>query len=190
MIISRKVHDKIQLYVQRLEKFAGRSWYPALIGFLAALDCFVIVIPNDGILIASSMLIPRRWALYGFSISVGSTIGALALSFLVKTMGLPWILEFYPTINQNEIWFMTEKFFQEYGLIVVFAVGASPFMQQPVIILAGLANISLTSLTLMFFAGRFLKFMLLAYLGSHSPKLLKRIWGMKDELKDAGVKLD
>jgi membrane protein YqaA with SNARE-associated domain len=190
MIITQKFHKKIQLLVQRLEKFAGRPWYPIIIGILAALDCFVIVIPNDGILVASCMLIPRRWAVYGLSISLGSTLGAIALSILVKTMGLPWILKFYPGIGQSEIWFMTEKFLQEYGLIVVFAVGASPLMQQPVIILAGLANIPLVSLALMFFSGRFLKFMILAYLGSHSPKLLKKIWGMKDELKDAGVKLD
>ncbi|MCM2349440.1 MAG: hypothetical protein NDI69_05415 [Bacteriovoracaceae bacterium] len=63
-------------------------------------------------------------------------------------------------------------------------------MQQPVIILSALANTPLIDLAAVIFAGRFLKFNLMAYLGSHSPRLLKKMWGMKDELKDVGVKIE
>ena len=84
----------------------------------------------------------------------------------------------------------TENFFNKYGLFVVFAFGVSPLMQQPVIILSALANTPLFELAAVIFAGRFIKFNLLAYLGSHSPRLLKKMWGMKSELKDAGIKID
>lgn len=185
-----KLHAQIRNYVQKLEQYADRIWYPPLIGFLAALDNLIIIIPNDGILIASSMLIPKRWAIFAISIAIGSTIGAVALGLLVENQGLPWILEFYPGIDQSAIWTWTDKFFGEYGLLLVFAIGASPIMQQPVIILAALANTPLYNLAAVIFAGRFLKFMVMAFLGSHSPRLLKKIWGLKDELKDAGVKID
>lgn len=189
-MLAPKLHKKIRGYVSRLEKFADRPWYPPLIGILAALDNLVIVIPNDGILVASCMLIPRRWAIFALCVAIGSTLGAMILSSVVAMHGLPWILDFYPGINQSEFWSLTDQFFNQYGLLVVFAIGASPLMQQPVIILAGLADTPLMKLAAALFAGRILKFMIMGYLGSHSPKLLKKIWGLKDELDDAGVKID
>lgn len=189
MSFRKKLHSTIQTYVQKLEAHADRSWYPPLIGLLAALDNLIIIIPNDGILVASSMLIPKRWALFALNITIGSTIGALALFFLVEHQGLPWILNFYPGLDQSQMWMLTDQFFDKYGLIVVFVVAISPLMQQPAIILAALAHIPPLELTAAIFLGRFIKFNLLAYLGSHSPKILKKIWGMKDELTDAGVKL-
>lgn len=136
------------------------------------------------------MLIPKRWYVYGISITIGSTIGALTLSALVQYHGLPWFLEFFPGVDKTDIWMLTEKFFNEHGLLVVLIIGATPLMQQPAIILSALAGNSLVELIPAFFIGRFLKFMLMAYLGSHSPKLLKKIWGMKDELDEAGVKIE
>lgn len=189
MSIRKKLHSAIQTYVQKLEQHADRSWYPPLIGLLAALDNLIIIIPNDGILVASSMLLPKRWALFALNITIGSTIGALALFYLVEHQGLPWVLNFFPGLEQSQMWIITDQFFDKYGLIVVFVVAISPLMQQPVIILAALAHIPPLELTVAIFIGRFIKFNILAYLGSHSPRLLKKFWGMKDELADAGVKL-
>jgi membrane protein YqaA with SNARE-associated domain len=190
MSMSDRLHLKIQTYVHKMEQFADRSWYPALIGLLSALDNLIVIIPNDGILVASSMLVPKRWMIFALSISIGSTLGAIALSLLVEHHGLPWVLEFFPEIDKSQVWIWTESFFNKYNLLVVFAVGVSPLMQQPVIILSALANTPLPELTAAIFAGRFIKFNIMAYLGSHSPRLLKRIWGMKGELKDAGIKIE
>lgn len=189
-MIAKALHAKIQVYVAKLEQFADRVWYAPFIGLLAALDSIFVVIPNDGILIASSMLVPKRWLIFAVCVATGSTIGAVTLGLVVEHQGLPWILEYYPGIDQSEVWKWTEDFFDEYGLLVVFAIGASPLMQQPVIILAGLADTPLLNFAVALFIGRILKFSLMAYLGSHSPKLLKKMWGLKDELKDAGVKID
>lgn len=72
-----KLHLKISQYIKIMQQFANRLWYPPLIGFLAALDNFIVIIPNDGILISSSMLTPRRWFVLAFTVAVGSTIGAI-----------------------------------------------------------------------------------------------------------------
>lgn len=190
MTSSDRLHSKIQLYIKKLEQFADRIWYAPFIGILAALDNLIIIIPNDGILVASSMLIPKRWVLFATSVTIGSTIGAMALSYFVKIEGLPWVLEYFPEMDQTFIWTWTSTFFDKYGLAVVFAVALSPIMQQPVIILSALANTPYSQLAAVIFLGRFLKFLLMAYLGSHSPRLLKKFWGMKSELKDVGIKLD
>lgn len=188
-MLNKKLHQKIQYYVQWLEQFADRPWYPALISFLSVLDNFLIVIPNDGILVASSMLIPKRWFIFATTVAIGSTIGSLLFCELVEAQGLPWILEFYPGLNETEIWKWTERFSVDYGVLIVFVVAILPITQHPALILGALANTPFLQLVLAIFIGRYLKFLLMAYLGSHSPKLLKRIWGMSDEMKDAGVEI-
>jgi membrane protein YqaA with SNARE-associated domain len=190
MKILEELHATIQTYVVKLEKHTDRIWYAPLIGILAALDNIIIIIPNDGILIASSMIAPKRWSIFAISVAIGSTVGAIALCLILKSQGLPWILNLYPGLDQSQAWILTERFFDQYGLIVVFIIGLSPLMQQPVVILAALAHTQLYALAAVIFAGRFIKYMLLAYIGSHSPKLLKKIWGIKDELKDAGIKIE
>ncbi|NJL24246.1 MAG: hypothetical protein HC902_03065 [Calothrix sp. SM1_5_4] len=175
--------------MRRLQRFVDRVWYPPFIGLLAALDNFVVVIPNDGILISSSMLTPKRWFVLALSVSVGSTLGALGLAVLLEYFGLPWILEFYPALDESSAWVWTADFFHEYGLLVVFLVAASPVVQQPAVILASLANTPLLELTAVIFVGRLLKFMIMAYVGSHAPGLLKKMWGLKGELRDAGIEV-
>jgi membrane protein YqaA with SNARE-associated domain len=188
-MFSEKLHVKIRTYVQVLQRYANRTWYPPFIGLLAALDNVLIVIPNDGILISSSMLTPKRWFVLALCIAIGSTVGAMLLAALIELQGLPWILELYPGIAETKTWSLTQQFFDKYGLFLVFAVAATPLVQQPAVILASLANTPLLELAAVIFAGRFLKFLIMAYLGSHAPTVLGKLWGLKEELKDAGVNL-
>lgn len=188
-VMSEKLHARIRGFVETLQRYTDRLWYPPLIGLLAALDNFIIVVPTDGILISSSMLTPKRWIALALSVAVGSTLGALVLAALVELQGLPWILEYYPSVNQTQTWAWSQEFFENYGLILVFAVAVTPVMQQPAVILAGLANTPLVQLAFVIFTGRVIKFLIMAYVGSHAPRLLDKMWGLKGELKDAGVKL-
>lgn len=182
--------EKILKFIQLLQKYVDRFWYPLFIGFLAALDNIVIIIPNDGILISSSMLTPKRWFILALNVAIGSTIGALALAALVELQGLPWILEFYPGIINTKVWDLSMEFFEKYGLLLVFVVAVTPLMQQPAVILASLANTPLLKLAVVIFIGRFIKFLIMAYLGSHAPRLLKKMWGLQGELQETGVKLE
>lgn len=188
-MISQKLHRIISRYVKPLQRFTDRFWYPPLIGILAAFDNFIVIIPNDGILISSSMLTPKRWIILALSVAIGSTIGALGLAALVEFQGLPWILEIYPSIDEGKTWAWTVEFFEKFGLLLVFAVAVTPLMQQPAVILAGLANTPLLELAIVIFFGRFIKFLIMAYIGSHTPRLLTKMWGLETELKDVGVHL-
>jgi len=188
-VLAKRLHARISEYVKLLQRFVDRIWYAPVIGILAGLDNFVVVVPTDGILISSSMLNPRRWLLFAAAVAIGSTMGAVILAAFVELHGLPWILEMFPGVDQSRMWALTDQFFSEYGLLVVFLVAATPLMQQPTVILAALANTPLMELTAVIFAGRAIKFLIMAYLGSHAPRVLGRLWGLKGELEDAGVKL-
>lgn len=181
--------QKISAYVQVIQSFVDRIWYPQLVAFLAALDNLIIVIPIDGILISSSILTPKRWITLATNVAIGSTLGALILASLVEYLGLPWLLGIYPSIDESLTWIWTEKFFRQYGLLLVFGVAVSPIMQQPAVILAGLANTPLLKLAMVIFAGRYIKALVMAYVGSHTPRLLDKMWGVKGELKDVGIDL-
>lgn len=187
MTISSKVHNRIRRIVKYLQEFADRLWYPPLIGLLAALDNLILIIPNDGILISSAMLTPKRWFILALSVAIGSTVGAAGLAALIELQGLPWILEIFPGVNQTTTWKLTEDFFHQYGLLVVFIVAITPILQQPAVILASLADTPLVHLAAVIFVGRFIKFLIMAYVGSHTPRLLSRMWGLKGELEDVGI---
>ena len=188
-MISERIHQRVRDHIRLLQRFVDRTWYPPFIGFLAALDNIVIVIPNDGILISSSMLTPKRWFVLALSVAVGSSLGALVLAALVELQGLPLILEMYPGVNETQAWQWSLEFFEKYGLLLVFVVAATPFVQQPAIILASLADTPLFQLVAVIFLGRLIKFLIMAYIGSHAPRLLTKMWGVKGELKDVGIKL-
>ncbi|MBP6218223.1 MAG: hypothetical protein KA436_06530 [Oligoflexales bacterium] len=184
-----KLRSQIKRYVSLLQFFVDRIWYPPLIALLAALDNFIIVIPNDGILISSCMLTPKRWFILALCVTVGSTIGSVGLAMLIEFQGLPWMLDFFPGADQSKIWQLTNEFFQRYGLIIVFVVAVTPIMQQPAIILASLANTPLLILGSVVFLGRFIKFLIMAYVGSHTPRLLQHMWGLKGDLADVDIKI-
>lgn len=188
-MIYQKLHRIISEYVKLIQRFADRFWFPPLIGLLSALDNFLIVIPNEGILISSSMVIPKRWFIFALSVTVGSTIGALGLVVLVEAQGLPWILEYYPGINETRVWLLTYEFFEKYGLYLIFAVGITPLSQQPAIILASLANTPLAKLAVALFFGRFIKFFVMAYVATHAPRFLSKMWGVQNELKEVGLEI-
>lgn len=188
-MFSRRLRRRIAVFTGRLQKSVDRRWYPPLLGLLSALDNFVIVIPNDGLLVSSAMLTPKRWFWLACCITLGSTAGAAALAAAVELQGLEWILQVFPGIETSKTWIWTNDFFDNYGLIVVFLVAVTPIMQQPAIILASLAETPLVQLTLAIFTGRFIKFLIMAYVASHAPRLLNRLWGIKKELKEVGVQI-
>lgn len=187
MTLKMKIRKNIEASVQFLQRFTDRIWYPPLIGFLALIDSFIIIVPTDGLLISSAMLKPKSWIYLSFCISVGSTIGAMILFHLIQTHGLPWILEIYPGINQGRMWLWSESFFLKYGLLLVFFVAATPLMQQPTIILASLAHTPFMPMLLVLFFGRLLKNLIMSYISSHSPRLISKMWGVQGELDEVGI---
>lgn len=188
-MILKKLHEKIRFYMKKLQTMSGHFWYAPLVSLLAAADNFILIVPTDGIMISSTIFNPKKWFYFAVIVAVGSTLGAIALSYVVQSHGLPWILETYPNINQSRSWELTNEFFNKYGLFVVFAIAATPIIQQPAIILASLAYTPYAKLAAVILTGRLLKYMIMGYIASHAPRLLNKMWGIQDELEDVGVKI-
>jgi len=182
-----KLKHLITHAVKLLQYYINRAWYLPMLSLLAFLDNFLVVVPTDGILISSSMLKPQKWFYFSFFVAAGSAIGALGLALIIETYGIHVVENFFPNIQTSSAWIRTQGFFEDYGLWLLFAVAVTPFTQQPAVILAVLAGIPVFQIFVIGFLGRWIKFSLMAYVGSHAPHLIKKIWGVQEELHEVGI---
>ena len=119
--------------------------------------------------------------------AIGSSLGAWALAAVLEVHGLPFLLQILPNITQSSAWIWTDRLMQDWGSITLFIVAISPFMQHPAVAMAALMELPLWEILAFVFAGRFLKYIFLAWVASHSPKLLDKLWGIQKEIKEMGV---
>jgi membrane protein YqaA with SNARE-associated domain len=178
---------RLQSLIAFLQAHARSWWYTPLIALLAAADAFVVVIPTDGLLVSACLLNPRRWIYSVLLITLGSTIGAWALAALLEIHGLPLLLEIAPGIEQTRAWIWSDRMMDEWGAIALFLVALSPLAQHPAVALAALANMPLGEIFLLVFAGRLVKYGAWGWISTHTPKMLKNIWGLQGDLEEAGV---
>jgi hypothetical protein len=75
-----------------------------------------------------------------------------------------------------------------WGSWAIFAISLTPIMQQPVVVLAALAGRPNFEIFAAAMAGRLIKYLALAYLGTHAPGFLGKLWGFKNDLEEAGIK--
>jgi membrane protein YqaA with SNARE-associated domain len=143
--------------LDRLKRFADRPWYPALVGFLAGADQFIVIVPIEGLMIPSVLLNPRRWFRTAVWISSGCTLGALH-------------------VVQSKEWAHSMTFIQSKGAWALFLISAGPLPQQPAVALAGLSHMPLAKVGLAVWLGRTLKYCVVGYLASHAPKLMSKLF--------------
>lgn len=171
-----------------LQRYSNRWWYAPAIGLLAFADLFLIVIPTDGLLVSAVMLSPRRWIYAAVVVSIGSSLGAYALAYVIHLHGLPFLLHLSPGIDQSSAWTWTSQLMSEWGTWGVFLIALSPLMQHPAIALAALAGMPESKIFAVVFAGRILKYLFLSWLATHAPGMLNRLWGLQYELEEVGLK--
>lgn len=186
MLIDR-YHRIARKFISTIQKFVNRIWFGPLLIFLSMCDSLIVIIPTTGIMISSTIVQRKRWWQFGVYVAIGSALGAFIIVMLTKFYGLEKLIILFPTLTSSAIWKWTLYFFKQYGLLVVFVVGLLPFSQQPALIFATLSNISLTPLIAAILISRLIKFPFIAYLASHAPKFLGRIWGIKFELEDVDL---
>lgn len=178
----------VQHWIRRLQRYAKRWWYAPLLGSLAAADSFIIVVPTDGLLVSGVLLAPRRWLYTAVMVALGSTVGAWLLAYALEIHGLPFLLKIVPEVQQTKAWLWSDQLMDQWGLWALFLVSLSPLMQHPAVALAALAGMPLSEIFFTMLAGRGIKYFALAWVTSHAPNLLGKLWGIQGDLKEAGVK--
>jgi membrane protein YqaA with SNARE-associated domain len=167
--------------IQKLKTFADRSWYAPLVGLLAGLDQFIVVIPIEWLLIPGVLVRPKRWLSSALWVTTGCALGALLLAGVAENYGPDLLTQWAPSVVHSKGWVQATGFLDEHGALSVFLIAVSPFPQQPIVALAGLAKISLPKVFLAVWMGRAIKYCLVAWLASHAPNLLSRLPGAKKQ---------
>lgn len=173
---------KLEQLFERLQLYADRWWYAPLIGALAFADLFIIIVPTDGLLVTASMMQPRRWVRNFICVTLGSSLGAIALALLVREHGLPFLLSLAPDLPEHWMWGWSEKFLSNYGAWAVGLISLSPLIQHPAVALAALSTMPIAHIALAVLIGRFFKYLIFSWIASHSPHLIRRLWGIRGEL--------
>jgi membrane protein YqaA with SNARE-associated domain len=183
---------KLEQLFDRLQQYADRWWYAPLIGFLAFADLFIIVVPTDGLLVTASMMQPKRWIRNFLCVTVGSSLGAILLAILVREQGLPFLLSLAPNLPEHWMWGWSETFLSNYGAWAVGLISFSPLIQHPAVALAALSTMPIPHIAIAVCIGRFFKYLIFSWIASHSPHLLRKLWGIRGELEKvhAEEKLD
>jgi membrane protein YqaA with SNARE-associated domain len=181
-----KFHLKKSIFqsIRQLQSFADRIWYPYLLGLLAALDFFVVVIPTDGLIISSTLLRPQGWLRFALLTAIGSTLGSALLLWITNELGVPYLLDSFGGLTNNSFWIWSLNFFKEHGLIVVFLIAATPLAQQPAVLLASLAETPFKNFLFIYLLGRLCKYLFMSYVSSHAPSLISKMWGIQDEIHE------
>jgi membrane protein YqaA with SNARE-associated domain len=184
------VEKFIKKFILPLRRFASAAWFPPILGVLAAADAFVMIVPTDGLLISFSMAKPSRWLSFGVWTAIGSTIGAGALAYLASHFGLPWVEAEFPKLVNSESWTRVHDLMEHYGAVFVLGYSATPLAQQPAALIAGLAEMGIGTIMFSMLIGRLIKFAVIAYIGTHAPGLMTKLWGMQHELHEVGIDPD
>lgn len=157
-------------------QFVNRPWFPALVAVLAAVDLIILIIPTDLFLISAVMGQTRRWLSIGITIAIGSTIGALILALAIK-YDQEWIHQTFPKIFHSSNWEYAESLIERFGIYATFIAAIGPLPLQPFVIIGALSTkLSLQAMILSIFVGRTAKFILFAWLASHAPRYLEKLW--------------
>lgn len=178
---------KIIQWFYYFEKFIDRWWYAPILGFLAAIDHYVIVFPIVGMLVSSIFLQHKKWFSLSIWSAVGSWFGAWVLAWIANSFGLSFIESYFPKMLQTPAWDWAHQFFYNHGVWLVFLMGLAPLPQQPPVIIAALAGTPLLEIGAVLLAARLIKFTFIGYIASHAPQKLRRFRSLRKELDELHV---
>lgn len=157
-----------------LLRYVDRPWYTYFVGFLTFINNFVFLLPSDGFLVSAVLVRPRSWLRAAVVASTGSALGGLALAALLEWNPEYVMRELLPSLYQSQAWSQIEPYVNRYGAWAVGAVAALPFPQVPAVVVAALAGVPLHEIFLGCWLGRLVKWILLAWLASHTPSVVAR----------------
>lgn len=174
---------RIRDWLHHLGHYVGKPWYPFLVGVLAALDQFILIIPTDGILISSSLASKKKWWIIALATTIGSTLAAILLAFLVQEYGHDFVEWVSPGAHHSSMWENATQWIDRHGIWALFGIAALPVFQLPGVCIAGLAELPLTEITIAVFFGRLLKNCVFGSLAAYAPDFILRFKVVKKEVE-------
>lgn len=174
---------RVQSWGRRLQEFADRPWYFPLLGILAGIDLFVLVIPTDALLVSSVMLQPKRWVTAFLWVAFGSSLGCAIMAGLIQWDSHLVMEVWFPSTFDSAIWHTMDVFFDRHGWVALALIALSPLVQFPAVAIAALAGMPPLEVFVVCLVGRSIKSALIAWVATFAPRMLLRIPGLRHDLE-------
>lgn len=145
-----------------LANSATHRYYPLVVAAIAFVSTVTFSFPFAAVLIPAVLLGPRRWIIIGLLCGMASGVGAALLVEIFHHMGREVVLSRYPQLIELQSWRWTSNWLQNYGLIALLIIAASPVPQTPALFLCALAELSVPGILIVVSIGKTAKYLFLA----------------------------
>lgn len=165
-------------------RFAAKPWYPFFVAFLNGADIYIMVVPNDALLISAVNASPQYWFFIGALVAAGTACGVGSLASLAMMFGTEWMRSSFPTVFESSMFESCSWYMQQYGGWAIFVGAISPIIIHVFAFVGIMAEMNLFVMIIAVFLGRMVKYCTLAYLTVHVPSMesfSKGVWGMTDK---------
>jgi membrane protein YqaA with SNARE-associated domain len=156
----------------RVKKITTHKWYIPLTSLIVALDFFVAPLPSTAFVIASCMLKPKKWLVIAMSYTFATIIGGIIFLYLFQTFSEGILNFFFPSLSIEQTDSGIIGFLHQYGPYGLFVLACTPIPIRTVSMITILLSSAFWPIIFAISMGRFILYLVLAYLSSRSPEWL------------------
>jgi membrane protein YqaA with SNARE-associated domain len=145
-----------------LANSATHRYYPWVVAAIAFVATVTFSFPFAAVLIPAVLLGPRKWIIIGLLCGIASGCGAAVLVEIFHYMGREVVLSRYPQLIELQSWRWASDWLQNYGLIALLIIAASPVPQTPALFFCALAELPVPGVLIVVGIGKTAKYLFLA----------------------------
>ena len=151
-----------------------KPWFLMALFVLSAADLFVIVIPVEGLTLATVLARPQHWLRPALVMALGSTLGCIALAELTY-WNAPWVLARLGALQDSSSWTWIQSHISTLGAGVVILGAYTPIPLQVLTVAPVLAGLKPETLYPALAIGRLGRALLLCWAASHARSSFSRV---------------
>ena len=162
-----------------LRRYTQHRLLAPLVGLIALLLGITVVVPFTPVLMAVIVMVPgQRVALWLWS-AVGTAIGMWITAAAVHWYGPSLVDTYFPGTIGNAQWLSYQGWMTQWGEGALFLMGSTPLPQLPMLVMAGLSDLSLWSIALTLLGSKLVKYAMITGATSFLSQLARRPWRRK-----------
>ncbi len=160
--------------LRALARWADSSAFPVVVAASAMAATLSMSVPFAGLLVASVLLVPRRWLLIAAGASLGAAAGAVILYLVFHHLGWSQFIERYPDMVRSVAWRDATGWLGRYGVVSLLVIAALPLPLTPALVFAAISRLPVLEVISALWIGKLAKYLVYAWLAARFPRWLVR----------------
>lgn len=170
--------------VVALERRAGRPWFLPAVSVFPLGDYVLPFLPNQLLLLALSVALPRRWWQLALAFVLATGSGAVLTALALQAWGLPLLGTLFGGLPEEGAAATVVSAVERHGLWALAALAMLPWPPRAAVVACALAGLPPLSIGLAVAVGRTVPACGYALAGAYAPGLLRRIPAVDRALAD------